>query len=189
MVPKWRACVSGAPRGVGGSASRAAAAGPAGGLSRAVAPARLAAAPPPRRVGGAHPGGGVPTPGGGVPTPGGSARMMCTRRAADPGGGCSRPGGWAARRAGGLPVGCATYARAPLCDRRFLPSPLLCRRSPSSTAIILEPIVTFSLSCIRDGARFFLARYLRRATRVRPCRVLARSACRLCDLACVVSRV
>jgi len=47
-----RVHISGAPRGVGGSASRAATAGPAGGLSRAAAPARLAAAPPPRRAAG-----------------------------------------------------------------------------------------------------------------------------------------
>ena len=63
---------------------------------------------------------GVPTPGGRAYPPGGAARMTRTRRAADPRGGCSRPGGWASRRAGGRPVGCATYARAPLWDPRFL---------------------------------------------------------------------
>ena len=62
----------------------------------------------------------VPTPGGRAYPPGGAARMTRTRRAADPGGGCSRPGGWAARRAGGHPVGWATYARGPLSDPRFL---------------------------------------------------------------------
>ena len=65
----------------------------------------------------------------------------------------------------------------------------LCARSPSSTKMILEPIVTFSLSCIRDGDQYVLARCLRRATRVRPCRVLAWSVCRFCERACVVSRV
>ena len=62
-------------------------------------------------------------------------------------------------------------------------------RSPSSTKMILDPIVAFSLSCIRDGDQYVLARCLRRATRVLPCRVLARSACRFCQRACVVSRV
>ena len=44
----------------------------------------------------------------------------------------------------------------------------LCARCPSSTAVILEPIVALSLRCIRDNAHSVLACISMRATQMRP---------------------
>ena len=55
--------------------------------------------------------------------------------------------------------------------------------------MILEPVVAFSLGCIRDGAHYVLACISMRATRMRLRHVLVRSGSQFFDLPDVISRV